>query len=251
MLQCIEEQEVYMRFWRSCQKFESFLRKDYPDLNRRNQPAVVRKDEVLRGPHLTRSREYLASFLYLIYKFPDADYQIKLCVLDKALGQAKYRNYEGEWGIWLKMKDYFGLPDLPGEENTDRKPSIPVCLQNERPTGFEEGSIFSPYYFIEFLLNFYCSEDDLFGNIVSLTVRLGITYRVENFEQISRREQRRPVRRAQRHRGYRDKGSCSSESEKARRQANQSNDESRKITIDTLAHVTTWGRDYPPPEENE
>lgn len=239
MNQSCEEQEVYMRFYRRVQ----LLRHRELAVRGRltEHPTIVRKDQRIKLPAtlLESSKRCLAWFLFLIYYHEEADYQV-LDNLQIILNTARNKRYEGSWAVWEKMAIYFNFPS--SRELEDKGLGVYRLNLGSRREELE-GTVCSPYYFIEFLLNYFCSEDDLFGNYARLVAQYSaIELKVESWAEYQRRSERRKVRRPQRHRGYRDKGSMTSNEELARREANRRKRD-KEVTFDPFDHTTTWGID--------
>lgn len=232
-----ENQEVYMRIRNSYYttiKNGKPVRNSERILELRNHPLVPRPDARLKIPRLDGTYDRIAWILLLIYVCGDNDYIIAQH-LQTFINQAKMHNYQGSEGIWKKMADYFCLPI----ENGERSKEIFSLNLNSNEI---EGTIFDPYYFVEFLLNYFCSEDDIFGTLVPKMQKLTSQLKFETYQQYYYRQQRQAVKRAKRPRGYKDKGSLAPESRKDPNRFIQDNKERiPNASYDVLDQVRTWG----------
>lgn len=188
----------------------------------RNLPSVIRKGEEFYIPGHLKARESLAFVTLLIALYPEADYQVSK-VLQLYINQGRIHKYEGEWR-WVKsLIQYFDVSPVGYDKNI-----------NDR-----EFTIYSQPDYFDFLLTLY-SADDLFGNMYNLCSRLSRLIKV-------RKERTaltpKPVKRIQRHRGYRDHGHLPEINSSALRFANQSFEIQEETKYDILDQTHTWGLD--------
>lgn len=236
-----EERELYRRISRRFSKLLNYQVLEEEDRGT-NHPAIIRKDEVIRYPQFERSKDWLAFYVALVFFYNNADYQISR-VLDHILLVAQKYNYQGSWGIWAKFIRFFNLERTSDKMKSKPLPEFEFHLDQETPSRFldpYEGSPFSQYYLTEFLRTIM-KEDEIFGNLLRKMVKFIKLTRVESYEEASRRLARKKIKRPQRHRGYRDRGSVSDPSERARRQANRQ-DEPEWEVYSAFTFSSVWGQ---------
>lgn len=242
----------YMRLWNHAQKKIAQHRDEYQNLDGRTLPSVVRQDESIRLPSLTKSSDWLAYLLALYLFLREGDYQVGT-VINHILRMARRNHYEGSWRIWFDLAEFFDLEVLEGRKNlyneqrsrsssgpNDQKRILSITERSLARPIDREAVIFSYMNFVEFLL-LHFSEDDLFGNLLKKALHFGKIIKLVNFEAYQRLLERRRVRRLIRHRGYRDKGTAPDLMRSARRDANRLPEQETEVLFDTLNSVVHWG----------
>jgi len=245
--------EPYMRLW-SLSRKEKIV--TFPDknlnLNGRTLPSVIRQDEMIKIPSLTKSYDMLCFLLACYLWLEDYDYQLSF-IINHFLTVARKFQYQNCWKIWFDLAEYFDLEVIEGSQqlyneqrcrsssgpnDQNRKLTIPERSKIE-PFN-REATIFSYQNFIEFLLlNF--SEDDLFGNLYRRAKSLARNIKIVNSLKYQKYLNQRKVQRTIRHRGYRDKGTLPDLNLKARREANRLPEKAPEPQFDSLNQVIDWG----------
>lgn len=149
-------------------------------------PSIIRPGEefVLLSSHSAEKSLAFLTGLICIEEWNDLALSE---VVDHYLLIARRAKYEGKWSNWLKLQEYFEISEEDKFNNSLR-----------------EKTIWSLPDYFDFLLTIM-SEDDLFGNHLrtAITLMKNLHVRKKRFPADDK-----PVRKPQRHRGYRDKGSC-------------------------------------------
>lgn len=152
----------------------------------RTMPSIIRPDEEIVFPSSLRAEDSLCFLTGLLCIEENNDLVISEYV-DHCLRLARKNQYNGKWSNWSQLIQYFEI-----SEEDNFKVEI------------RERTIWSLPDYFDFLLTIM-SSDDLFGN----HLRRAISF-MKNLRLRKRRfpSDPKPVKYPQRHRGYRDKGSC-------------------------------------------
>lgn len=199
----------------------------------RKHPLVPRPDARLKIPSLKGTFDRMAWIYLLILVCRDNDYIIAQH-LQVFLNQAKIHHYQGSEEVWQKMADYFCFHLEKGERN---KTVFSLNLDEKEI----EGTVFDIYYFTEFLINYFCSEDDIFGTLIPKMWKLSSQLRFEKYQTYYYRQQRQAVKYAKRPRGYKDKGSLVPENRKDPNRFITDTKENHLASYEVLGQVRTWG----------
>lgn len=245
--------ETYMRLWSYSRKFKVVTNPDERlRLESRTLPAIIRQDEMICIPSITRSYDMLAYLLALLLWTENSDYQISV-ILNHFLRMARRYKYEGSWKIWFDLAEYFEVEVVEGRhqlynEQRSRSSSGPNG-QNEKMSTNErsyvkpferEATIFSYMNFVEFLEEHF-SQDDIFGNIFRRSLSMAKTFKIIDTAKYQRVLADRTVKRTIRHRGYRDKGTLLQQESRIRKEANRELPRDPEPLFDTLNQVIDWG----------
>ena len=243
----------YMRLWTLARKETiSTFEDKRMNLEGRTLPSVIRQDECFCLPPLSKSFDCLAYLLALYLWCENCDYQMSL-VINHFLNMARKFHYEGSWRIWFELAEFFeleveegGKSDLMKQRSRSssgpngQKIELTYSQRYSVQAYQREATIFSYMNFIEFLLEHF-SEDDLFGNLYRRAKVLAHMIKIENHQHYQRRLEKRRVKRALRHRGYRDKGTLPDPSSAYLRDANRLPEREPEPKYNTLNQVIDWG----------